>query len=69
MKLALLSLLALMVIQVGCGSDPDKYDKQRMEVEKQEAHDAIDKLDLEKGDELEVDDDAFGNKTIKTDED
>jgi hypothetical protein len=69
MKVTVITLVTLLGLQVGCSSDKDKYDQQRMDIEKQEAHDAIDNLDLEKGDELEVDDEAFGNKTIKIDED
>lgn len=57
-------LFVPVLIILGACSSPSKYDKQRMEIQKQEARERIDSVDINKGDEIQMKDTMFGNEQI-----
>jgi hypothetical protein len=60
-----LLFIPVAMLMVGCASEPSKYDKQRMEIQKEEAKSLIDQVNIDEGDEIEMKDTFFGdNKKI-----
>jgi starvation-inducible outer membrane lipoprotein len=47
-----------------CASEPSRFDKQRAAIQKEEARELIDSVDLEAGESIEIKERRFGNERI-----